>query len=181
MSNLIHKTSVSIPVLRPRLFFDGCSKSNPGKAGAGAHLLFPLELLKYEEVRPYDPTRDLFSDFREVWSISEYLGDRVTNNVAEYNALIKGLQGALNYNHGVVKGLDVFGDSLLVVNQMKGDWKIKDQHLFQLNATAKALCAGLNKRDETQCVTFTHVLRESNRRADALANAALQVKNHDLL
>lgn len=168
--------------LYPRLYFDGCSKSNPGKAGAGAHLLVPLEMLRNSSERSYDPTRDLFFNFREVWSTSEYLGDKVTNNAAEYKALIKGLEGALNYNNGAIKGLDVYGDSLLVINQMKGQWKIKEQHLHELNSTAKALCAGLNKRDPLQIVTFTHVMRESNRRADQLANEALRTQeNTDIL
>ena len=166
--------------LYPRLYFDGCSKSNPGKAGAGAHLLVPLQMLRNspENARPYDHTRDLFFNFREVWSTSEYLGDKVTNNAAEYKALIKGLEGALNYNNGAIKGLDVYGDSLLVINQMKGQWKIKEQHLHELNSTAKALCAGLNKRDPLQIVTFTHVMRESNRRADQLANEALRTQEN---
>lgn len=157
----------------PRLFFDGCSKSNPGKAGAGAHLLLPLEMLPDESKRPYDPTRDLFFNFREVWSTSKYLGDKVTNNTAEYKGLIIGLEGALNYNNGLIKGLDIYGDSLLVVNQMKGTWKIKNQNLHELNSIAQALSFGLIKRDPSQKITFTHIMRQSNRRADQLANDAI--------
>ena len=78
------------------LKFDGCSKGNPGPAGAGAGLY-------YNDV--------------EVWSGKKFVGAKETNNCAEYCGLILGLQEAVKKN---VRGLKVCGDSQLVIKQMKG-------------------------------------------------------------
>lgn len=88
-----------------------------------------------------------------------------TNNVAEYEGLILGLQMAVLRN---ASQLRVEGDSMLVINQMKGTWKINYDHLRALNGKAKDLCALIPKGCE-----FQHVYRENNKRADALANEAM--------
>ncbi len=86
-------------------FFDGASRGNPGKAGAGA-------LMINEEGKV-------------IWETSRFLGQK-TNNEAEYMALILLLKAAKE--HGV-RSLRVFGDSKLVVSQVSRQWKINLPHL----------------------------------------------------
>lgn len=127
------------------LYFDGCSKANPGPAGCGAIL---------------------YKNDCEFAFVSEYLGHQ-TNNYAEYMALIKGLELAIS--HGADgDSLLVRGDSMLVINQMKGIWKVKNAHLQTLHLQAKQLQFKIPRG-----VTFEHIYRNLNARADELANAAL--------
>ena len=101
-------------------YFDGASKGNPGKAGAGA-------LLINEEGKV-------------VWEASRFLGDK-TNNEAEYMALIMLLKAAKD--HGV-SSLRVFGDSKLVVSQISRQWKINLPHLRLLAREAWDLAEGMD-------------------------------------
>ena len=87
-----------------------------------------------------------------------------TNNVAEYSGLIAGLQAAADL--GAVE-VEVRMDSKLVVEQMSGRWQIKHPGLRPLAAQAAALVQRFDS------VRFTWVPREHNKRADALANAAM--------
>ena len=87
-----------------------------------------------------------------------------TNNVAEYTALLRGLELARAYG---VRELQVFSDSELLVKQMRGEYKVKNIELKSLQAEAAALCRRLG------VVNFTHVLRGQNRDADRLCNEAL--------
>jgi ribonuclease HI len=91
------------------------------------------------------------------------LGD-TTNNVAEYTALVKALQRA--YQLGG-RHIDVHSDSELMVKQMLGKYKVKHEGLRPLYQEAKRLSANF------EAVTFRHVRREQNRRADELCNEAL--------
>ena len=77
-----------------KLQFDGCSKSNPGLAGAGA-------VLYYQN--------------NEIWSSHFFVGEKATNNQADYTGLIIGLQKAVELE---IKSLLVEGYSLLVINQL---------------------------------------------------------------
>ena len=104
------------------LYFDGASKSNPGKAGCGA--------VVYDDLN------------NEIACRSMYLGDNVTNNVAEYTGLVVGLQLALKEN---IKTLNVYGDSLLVINQMNGIWKVKSVNLTNLYEDALELSKCFDK------------------------------------
>jgi ribonuclease HI len=122
------------------LFFDGCSKGNPGRGGAGAVL--------YEN--------DI-----ELESYSLYVGDRVTNNFAEYSGLILGLENA---NRLGIKTLHIKGDSLLVIRQMNGEYKVNST-LKEIYLKAKSLTH--------DTFTFSHVYRTENKRADQLSNEAL--------
>jgi ribonuclease HI len=126
---------------------DGGARGNPGPAGAG----FVLE----------DASRAV------VRSGGRYLG-QATNNQAEYEALILGLEVALDHK---VRDLEVRADSELVVKQMSGHYRVKNAGLAPLHAEAARL-AGL-----FQSVTFVHVRREENERADLLANAAMDAKH----
>jgi ribonuclease HI len=123
--------------------FDGCSKGNPGLAGAGAVIYY---------------------DNEELWAHSFFVGEKMTNNHAEYSGLILGLQQAISMN---IKTLHVEGDSLLVINQMKGTYKCNSPNLIDLYDKAK----GLEKDFDT--ITFTHILRNLNKRADELSNLAI--------
>lgn len=128
---------------RVTLYADGGARGNPGPAGSGAVLLD-------EEGRV----------IVELW---RSLG-HATNNVAEYTGLIIGLEEALRRG---VEGLDVRMDSLLVVQQMKGLWKIKHPGLRPLALRAGELLARFPDR------TIEHVPRELNSLADALVNRAI--------
>ena len=87
-----------------------------------------------------------------------------TNNVAEYSGLIAGLESALERN---VTELEVVSDSELLVRQMRGEYKVKNETLRELVADADALARRLSK------VTYTAVRREHNELADRLVNEAL--------
>ncbi len=129
--------------MRATLYADGGARGNPGPA-AGAAVL-------------------LGEDGRVLAERAQYLGT-ATNNVAEYTGLIVGLEEAKRI--GVTK-LDVRLDSLLVVQQMRGVWKIKNPGLRPLALRAGALLAEFPDR------TVEHVPREQNTLADALVNRAL--------
>ena len=87
-----------------------------------------------------------------------------TNNVAEYSALIAGLQAALE--RGVVE-VEVVSDSELLVKQMRGEYKVKNEALRDLSLQATRLARQLDK------VEYRHVPRADNELADSLVNAAL--------
>lgn len=121
------------------LFFDGCAKGNPGFAGSGAVM---------------------YKDDEEIWSKSEYL-EKQTNNYAEYCGLIMGLQYAVEKE---IKNLIVNGDSMLVIKQMTGAYKVNSPNLIELYNEAIRLKA------QFDTINFQHVYREDNKRADELAN-----------
>ena len=125
------------------MYADGGARGNPGPAGSGAVLL--------------DENGKVIAE------LMRFLG-HATNNVAEYTALIIGLEEALRHN---IDHLDVRMDSLLVVQQMKGVWKIKHPGLRPLALRAGELLAQFPKR------TIEHVPREQNSLADALVNRAI--------
>ena len=123
------------------LFFDGCSKGNPGRAGAGAVL--------------YDVNG------AEVFAESVFVGPSATNNEAEYAGLILGLNEA--QKRGITE-LHVRGDSQLVIRQMQGKYKVNSPNLVPLHQCATTLVSNFAKID------FEHVYRDKNHRADALSN-----------
>ncbi len=100
---------------------------------------------------------------RKIAALSQYLGHQ-TNNFAEYQGLIAALEYALQ--HGP-KAIRVISDSELLVRQIKGIYKVKNAALKDLHARAKELIAQLD------WFAIQHVLREGNREADELANAAM--------
>ena len=125
------------------LYADGGARGNPGPAGSGAVLMDEHGVVSAEMRRS--------------------LG-HATNNVAEYTGLIIGLEEALRRG---VDDLDVRLDSLLVVQQMNGVWKIKHPGLRPLALRAGELLARFPKR------TIVHVPRELNTLADAQVNRAI--------
>jgi ribonuclease HI len=128
------------------VYFDGGARGNPGPAAIGAVVLDPSSA---------PPTR--------LAAVSERIGE-TTNNVAEYRALIAGLQAAVATSARTVK---VRGDSKLVIEQVAGRWKVKQPHLRPLCDEARALLSRFDSVD------LAHVRREHNTDADALVNAAL--------
>jgi ribonuclease HI len=130
------------------IYFDGGARGNPGPAAIGALVLDPTSV---------PPQR--------LATVSERIGE-TTNNVAEYRALIAGLEAAAATPARVAR---VRGDSKLVIEQIAGRWKVKQPHLKPLHAQA---CALLARYDE---IDLAHVRREQNVEADALVNAALDL------
>ena len=98
-------------------------------------------------------------------TVSERIGV-TTNNVAEYRALIAGLEAARAFPARAVR---IRADSMLVIQQLRGAWKVKQAHLKPLHAQAHSLLAAYEHVD------LAHVPREQNVEADALVNAALDL------
>ena len=129
--------------MRLVVYADGAARGNPGPAGAGAALYDEKGKLVAELARP--------------------LG-HATNNVAEYNALILGLEEAKRRGATAV---DVRMDSLLVVQQMRGLWRVKHPGLTPLALRAGALLASFPERE------IRHVPRDENFAADEQSNRAI--------
>ena len=127
-----------------QLYADGGSRGNPGPSASGYVLL------------------DM--DGRTVLQHGEYLGV-TTNNQAEYQALKLGLEHALHDFQA--RDLHVYMDSMLVVNQMKNIFKIKNRDLWPIHNACVELSRMFRK------ITFDHVPRELNKLADAEVNKAL--------
>src|ERR1700686_3210935 len=121
---------------------DGAARGNPGPASYGVVLRKP--------------------DGTLLESLGKYIG-RTTNNVAEYYALIAALDYAAA--HGISR-LRVQSDSQLIVNQMKGLYKVRHPDLRPLHERARKMAAGL------EAFAIQYVPREQNHEADAAANAA---------
>lgn len=129
-----------------RLYCDGASRGNPGPAAVGA-VLFPA-------------VRGGASPSLEY---SKAIG-KATNNVAEYSALILGLEKSLENN---IKNLEILLDSELVVRQLSGAYRVKKPDIRLLHTKAKQLLGQLDS------YYISHIPREKNTRADSLANQAL--------
>lgn len=128
--------------MRYQLFCDGASRSNPGDASIGVSILL---------------------DGKEVHTISKKIGI-ATNNEAEYQALIDGLNYCVDNS---IKEIEVFLDSNLVVEQVNKNFKVKAGNLKVLNSKVDDLIQEFN------FIEINHVYREENKRADQLANMAL--------
>jgi ribonuclease HI len=122
---------------------DGASRGNPGHAAAGI-------VIEMEDGTP-------------VATGKRYLGI-LTNNQAEYRALILGLLAVARYKPAAVH---IYMDSELIVRQMRGEYRVKDESLRSLYEEAAGRVRRLSE------ATIEHVLRSGNVQADKLANAAL--------
>ncbi|MCK9582102.1 MAG: ribonuclease HI family protein [Endomicrobiales bacterium] len=125
------------------IFVDGGARGNPGPAGIGVYIC----------------DRDKVA----ILSHKEYIG-KATNNIAEYTALIRGLELAKKYLPCAVV---VFTDSELICKQMIGVYRVKDTTLLELFKTAKTYTVKFQKFD------ICHIPREKNKEADKLVNQAL--------
>src|SRR5262249_746976 len=128
-----------------KMYIDGAARGNPGPAAYAVVL-----------TRPGEPV------IEEAATIGT-----ATNNVAEYTALVEGLELAAEFG---VRKLAVFSDSELLVKQMNGEYRVKNPDLLELYQEAKRLAAGFEK------ITIAHVRREQNARADQIGNDALDGK-----
>ena len=129
--------------MKARLFTDGGARGNPGPAAYG----YVLEA----------------DDGTVLAAHGEAIGV-ATNNVAEYSALIAGLEKATELR---LDEVEVVSDSELMVKQMRGEYKVRNEALRELSVSAGRLARGLGK------VTYTAVRREHNKLADQLVNEAL--------
>ena len=129
--------------MKARLFTDGGARGNPGPAAYG----FVLEA----------------EDGTVLAAHGEAIGT-ATNNVAEYSALLAGLRRAAELG---VDEVEVVSDSELMVKQMTGVYRVKNEALRDLSLEAARLARALPR------VTYTHVRREHNELADRLVNEAL--------
>ena len=134
--------------MKARLYTDGGARGNPGPAAAA----FVLEA--------------------EDGTVLEARGAVIgvaTNNVAEYRALVDGLRRASELG---VDELEVVSDSELIVKQMRGEYRVKNEALRVLHREASTLAAAVGR------VTFTAVRREQNELADRLVNEALDAASY---
>ena len=123
------------------LHTDGGARGNPGPAGIGA-------VLQIGE---------------EIYEFKKYIGE-TTNNQAEYQALVLGLEKAKEHS---VTEVECLLDSELVVKQLNREYKVKDKDLGVQFVKVWNLMQGFKK------VTFKHIFREQNKEADRLVNEAI--------
>jgi len=131
-----------------KIWTDGGSRGNPGPCGAGG-------LIK-------DSTGVVVAE------VSEYLGIQ-TNNYAEYKALLLTLNRAVQLQ---IKNVIVYSDSKLVVEQMKGKWKVKNENIIPLHKEVSNIISYFD------LIEFIHIPRRFNKEADALANKAMDSRNN---
>ena len=125
------------------IFTDGASLGNPGPMGIGVVI---------------------YRDELRVEELSEYIGTG-TNNIAEYIAVIKGLEAA--HEMGAID-VHIKSDSQLIIRQLNGEYRVKDPKLKPLKNRVDALCQGLK-------VKFEHIPRDKNEEADALSKAGAEL------
>jgi ribonuclease HI len=125
------------------MYFDGCSKGNPGLSGAGSVI---------------------YKNGEEIWANSYFVSNSATNNVAEYFGLIRGLKRAIKMN---IRSLIIKGDSQLIIKQMKGEYQVKSESMIELYEIAKEL------ETQFENISYEHVYRKYNKRADQLSNEGI--------
>jgi ribonuclease HI len=125
------------------LMIDGAARGNPGEAGCGVAICDEHGVVVEE--------------------LTRYLG-HATNNVAEYQALLIGLEALLRLNR---KRVRVQSDSQLLVRQLNGEYRVKDEKLRTLSQRAISLLR------QFKSYRIVHVPREQNKIADRLANKAI--------
>lgn len=134
--------------LREKEYFlhtDGACKGNPGKSGGGAVI--------FDE------------NMKELDCVSKNFGV-MTNNEAEYNALIEGIK-LCEKNFISLENVNLRLDSLLIVKQLKGEYKVKSENLIPLFEKVK--------KNVNKFKSIEHVYREFNKRADELANIGVKI------
>ena len=125
---------------------DGAARGNPGPAGIGVQIT--------------DERGQVVAE------IAEWIGE-TTNNVAEYTAAVEGLRRAAELG---ARRIHLRSDSQLLIQQLKGTYRVKAPHLRPLYAQVKGLLAGFDR------VQLQHVPREENREADRLANLGVDLR-----
>jgi len=125
------------------LFVDGAADLHSGTAGIGGVF---------------------YRNGEELYSFSEFIGSR-TNNEAEYEALIKGIKLACELN---LLKLNIYADSQLIVRQVMGQYKVKNERMKPLHSQAVTLL------DELDDWSIEHILREKNKEADSLSKRGMR-------
>ncbi|MBI4786600.1 MAG: ribonuclease HI family protein [Chloroflexi bacterium] len=125
------------------LYTDGAARGNPGPAALGIVLTDPRG--------------------KEIEALGETIG-RATNNEAEYRALLRGLERARTHH---ATEIEIRTDSQLLAQQLKGVYRVRAENLKPLHIQGQRALAQFAR------VAIRHIPREENRRADALANQAL--------
>ena len=126
-----------------KAFVDGASRGNPGPSGYGVFMT---------------------TDSGDCIEICGFLGT-TTNNVAEYSGLLEALKTARDEG---ASELEIVSDSLLLVNQMLGKYRVKHPNLLPLYQKARMLAGGFDR------FSIRHTLRAGNKDADRLANLAIE-------
>ncbi len=132
------------------IFTDGGSRGNPGQAGIGVVAL---------------------DGPHQVFTLSERIGI-TTNNVAEYTAVLRALE-TLEDKKIFTEKIRFVLDSELIVKQITGVYKVKQPHLQVLRKQIVDLIKKLRDKDQIKLMSFVNVLRDKNKEADKLVNAAL--------
>ena len=130
------------------LYADGASRGNTGLGGAGA-------VLKDEAGKTVE-------------EITYFVGQWVTNNVAEYTALLVGLEKALEL---AASEITIFMDSELVVRQIKGEYQVKNEKLLEIFVQVQKLLKKFSS------YKIQHIPREKNKEADRLSNQAINLRD----
>jgi len=130
---------------RIEIYVDGGSRGNPGPSGVGVVILD--------------------ANGKRLKEVSKYIGE-ATNNIAEYNALLYGLEEALMLR---IDEIVVNLDSELVVKQLAGDYRVKDPGLKPLFERA------MNMLKSFKSFEIRHIDREKNKEADKLVNRAINL------
>jgi len=136
-------------LLKLYVHIDGGARGNPGEAGAGV------------VIRDADDNAVIFKG-------GYFLGE-TTNNVAEYQALLKALRLADKFGAQMV---EIKSDSELLVRQMNGEYRVRNANLKTLFDQARDLMKRFKK------CTFSHIPREENKTADKLVNQAINLKSN---
>lgn len=134
------------------IFTDGASRGNPGQAGAGIYISCSQGKSLKREIE-----------------ISQYLGVK-TNNEAEYLGALIALNWLKKQELSNEDTVLFYLDSQLVVKQLKKEWKIKNQNLKKIAEKCEQITSQIPCK-----ISFNHVLRDKNSRADSLANLAIDL------
>jgi len=125
-----------------QIYSDGASRGNPGPSGIGAVIL---------------------KDGEVVHEIAKYIGE-VTNNVAEYEALLEALDYCVKHK---LSPVEILADSQLLIRQLCGQYKVKHENIKPLYQRARDYLVHL------KVTGYQHVPREQNKHADKLANQGI--------
>ncbi|HVM33221.1 MAG TPA: ribonuclease HI family protein [bacterium] len=126
-----------------QIYTDGASRGNPGPSGIGA-VIFDAK-------------------GKVVHEIAEYIGE-VTNNVAEYQALIAALDYCVKHK---LSPVEILADSQLLIKQLAGEYRVKHENIIPLYRKVQGLLSHL------EVAGYKHVYREDNKHADRLANRGI--------
>lgn len=163
------------------IHFDGGSRGNPGLAGAGAEVV----VLANDDPAGGDPPSS--STTTTTHLIREYCGAKETNNYAEYNGLLAGLKqakicieqysskksSAPTTSTKALFQLQIYGDSKLIIQQLRGAWQCRHANIRPLFQECQKLIGDMKGMDSLSEVLYDHVYRENNKVADAMANEAM--------